>query len=200
MADGFTIEAKGIAEARRALRTRAMRVADMRPALRVVAQEIEKRTSDSFQNSRSQFGEPFAPLAPSTIAGRIRKQGSANRRTKAGKLTKGAVAMRGKLTAPGGIKPLIDTGRMKNSAHAVVEDGTKIRFSAVGYLGPHITGGQRGGKANRPPMRNPTVFVRSGGGGFDFLGGSSWKLDASMQLYLTKAVSSYIATGKVVTS
>lgn len=199
MADGLQIEATGLIDAQRMVTQMAVRMSDLEKPLKNIAQEIEKRTDDSFRYSRSQFGEPFKPLAPSTVAGRIRKLRGANRRNKAGKLTAGAHRMREKLTAPGGMKPLIDTARMKNSQHVVVDSPTSIRWSAVGYLGPHMTGGQRNGKLGMPPQRNPTVFVKSGGGDFDFLGGASagWKLDASMSLYFTRAIDTYVRTGKV---
>jgi molybdopterin-guanine dinucleotide biosynthesis protein len=51
-------------------------------------------------------------------------------------------------------KPLVDTGRMRNSAKARVVGESTVRWAVVDYGVPHITGG----KNWRPPQRNPSVF------------------------------------------
>ena len=58
-----------------------------------------------------------------------------------------------KITAPGGIKILVDTARARNSNHVDPPEPTSITWSAVGYLGYHMTG------TVRMEARNPTAFV-----------------------------------------
>lgn len=190
MADGFTISAEGLAEAEREMKERIKRLQDFTPALKVVAAEIEKRTDDAFQQSRSPLGEIWPTLAPSTQLARAAKLPGASRRSKkTGALTKGAKGKRAEGIAAyqyGGantFKALIDTARMRNSVRVKVSK-KEIEFSAVGYMGPHIVGG----KGNRPPKRNPTVFERAGRG-FDAI--------PAVMSYLLRTVGWYIATGQV---
>lgn len=126
----------GLTAADRALRDRARRIRDLTPAMKEGARLIEKETDDSFRKQRSPLGEPWATLKPSTIAGRAA-------RIKSKKIRSAILA--------GGVTPLVDTGRMRNSVH-VKATKRQMRFSAVGYMGPHMTGG------GPLPKRNPTVF------------------------------------------
>ncbi len=192
MADGLTISAEGLAEADKRMQERVRRLADLSPALKVVAAEIEKQTDDAFRKSTSPFGEQWPRLAPSTIAARAAKVPGANRRSKAtGKLTRGAYAKRQaaaekyKAGASNVFKPLVDTGRMRNSVHVAVR-GNELVFTAVGYMGPHITGSQN--VEGRPPKRNPTVFQLAGG---------VFKPIPSILSLLLRTVGRYVATGRV---
>lgn len=56
--------------------------------------------------------------------------------------------------AAANFKPLVDTGRGRNSINARAEGKHAIRFSVIGYMVPHIGGG----KDNRPPQRNFSCF------------------------------------------
>ena len=188
MADGFTISAQGLHEAEKRMAERAKRIANLAPALRVVAAEIEKRTDDAFHRSQSPFGEIWPTLAPSTQAARAAKLPGARKRSKkTGKLTKGARQKRVEGIAAyqfGGantFKPLVDTGRMRNSVRVLVR-GNELEFSAVGYMGPHITGGRK------LPKRNPTVFQLAGG---------QFKPIPDVLSYLLRTVGRYVATGQV---
>jgi hypothetical protein len=192
MADGLTISAEGLTEADKRMQERVARLADLSPALRVVAAEIETQTSNAFQRSQSPFGEQWPALAPSTQAARAAKLPGANRRSKStGKLTRAAYLKREKAVADyqagksGIFKPLIDTGRMRNSVHVNVR-GNELEFTAVGYMAPHITGSLT--KPGRPPKRNPTVF--------QMVGGAFQPIPNVLSLLL-KTVGRYVATGRV---
>lgn len=193
MADGLTISAEGLTEAQQRMQARVQRLADLSPALRVVAAEIEKQTSDAFRSSTSPFGEEWPALAPSTLKARAAKLPGANRRSKStGKLTKGARAKREQAIAKynagtaGIFKPLMDTGRMRGSVHVNVT-GNVLEFTAVGYMAPHITGSLS--RPNRPPKRNPTVFQAAAGGGFAAI--------PRIMSLLLRTVGRYVATGRV---
>lgn len=160
---------------------RAKRLRDHTPALKIYAEWVRKATDDAFQNSRELDGTPFPALADSTIEDRVRTTGG-KRKSK-----KKEAAMR----APGGIKPLIKTGRMRNSQRAEVTGTNALRWSAIGYTGPHVTGSLS--KPGRPPRRNPTVFegnIRDG----------SARLQERAMAKLRDMVASYVETGKVSSS
>jgi hypothetical protein len=151
----MAVNVTGLEEAIKALRAQAERVEDLTPAMKVFGRYVEKNVDDCFDQSRDWSGVPFPPLAESTIERRIGSLKAANKRTKDGKLTKGSQRLREKLLAPGGIKPLIDTGRARNSQHTDAEpDG--IVWTAVGYLGYHFEGY---GILAHLPARNVSPFV-----------------------------------------
>lgn len=208
MADGFTISAEGLDDAAKRMAERAERMKDLSIPLKVVAAEIEKRTDDAFRGQMSPAGERWTELAEST---RLARKGARklerrlNRRTERGGLTKGAEKARAKYGASRGVaitsggealvfaRALVDTGRMRNSVRVRVRKH-EIEFSAVGYMGPHITGGQRGGKPNRPPKRNPTVFQQSG---FSRANARGWESIPEVQSYLLRVIGKFISTGQV---
>lgn len=184
---GFEISAKGLDEAVKHMRERAQRFSDLRPALKAVGREIELRTDTAFRDSKSPFGEAFPPLAPSTLASRARKLPGAKKRGKGGKLTGGALKKRSEAIAAyqGGatniFKPLVDTARARNSQHVDI-DVQSLKWSAVGYLGPHMTG------TGRVPKRNVAVFEKRG---------EQWVLHPDVARYLAAKVAAYVQTGKV---
>lgn len=215
------VQATGIDEQRARLAAMQARLLDLTPPLRVVAAELEKRTDDALDRSMSPAGEAFPPLATSTVIARARKQKSFSRKGKgSNRLTRGARAKRatailfnmgaGPLGGTPFARALIDTGRLRKSQRARVV-GQHVEWSAVGYLGPHITGGtgvagatgsrntlvrqvlsqfkdfQR--TAGRPPKRNPTVFELRAG---------DWHLNESMARYTHRVVHHYVMTGEVV--
>ena len=98
--------------------------------------------------------------------------------------------------ARAGIKPLIDTARMKNSQRATLRGKRALVWSAVGYMGPHITGGKAPsgqgaslfGGGGHPPMRNPTCFVGVGG---------EARLKPMFATRLTSLIRQWVETGAV---
>jgi hypothetical protein len=99
-------------------------------------------------------------------------------------LTKGAARKRELMLAPGGIKPLIDTARARNSNHATA-DRNGVEWSAVGYLGVHMAGTNRAGRGHSVtiPMRNPSPFV---------LAGDDWKLRESARKSLEEHIKRHV--------
>ena len=177
----ITIQTTGLDETIARLKAKSSALRNLEPAYKRFAAEIVKKTDDSFQNSKGYDGEAWEPLAQSTIDGRVGSLKAANRKTKAGKLTKGAAKLQGALRAPGGIKPLIDTARARNSNHATTSrDG--VEWNAVGYLGYHI-GGSADGKL---PKRNPSPFEWDG---------SKWVMRESAKRSLYAAIRNHVFGG-----
>lgn len=193
------ITASGLTEAEKRLRDMADRVKDLTPAMKVVARQIEKETDDAFRGSRSPLGTPWNAIKESTALNRkgARKlKQRVNRRTKEGGLTKGARGARGKLFQKGVLgaqafagadlaatalgKPLIDTGRMRNSVNVKVSKRS-VRFRAVGYMAPHMTGGKN------LPKRNPTIFEGEPG---------RFRLVPRIAQMLRETVARYVSQGK----
>lgn len=144
-------------------RALAKAVQDMTKAYKLFGADLVKKTDDGFQSSVGFDGEAWEPLAASTIDARIARVGGF-KRTKKGKFTKGALKKQAKMSAAGGIKPLVDTARARNSQHVQVSrDG--LEWSAVGYLGTHMAGTDKAGRGRNItiPKRNPTGFELVGG-------------------------------------
>jgi hypothetical protein len=179
-ADGVQIVGSGALEAAAKAEARAARMRDLTNPNRVIALEIEARVLQGFTRSQSQRGVPFEPLAPASIQARLRGQSRANKRTASGKLTKGSMAFRVKLSAPGGLRPLIWSGRAKGSQHTFVGPQT-IRWSAVWYLFFHMVGGKN------LPQRNPTPFEYTGSG---------WRLEPTMQSFAVRTYRTHILQGR----
>lgn len=185
----------GAAAAQR-MRDRAKRMRDHRVPLKVFGEELVTATADAFQKSIGPDGEAWAPLAPSTIIGRHLKRRGGRPKGFSQKHKRGSV--RGRLTdraklarmeavlSQAGIKTLIDTGRMKNSVRAKVMGARSLVWSAVGYMGPHITGSVK--RPGRPPKRNPSPFIGHGSGA---------RLVPHMAARLTALVRQYVETGAV---
>lgn len=165
------------------MRERAERMRDIEPACRVFGAWLQKQVDDGFAMSREFSGELFPVLATSTIDARIRRHGGFKLQKRSGLLTARAARTQAKFRAPGGIRALIDTGRARNSQHTVAHS-SGLRWSAVGYLGPHMTGGANG----RPPRRNPTPFERHG---------RAWALAPSAHDRFRRAVAAYVIRGTV---
>lgn len=182
MAGYMRITAQGLANAEARMAARVWRLKDLSPVMKTGAALITKLTDDAFARSKSPKGESFPDIKDATKLARAPKK--AKRRTKKGELTSSAKAFRAKLLSSGGSKPLISTGRARNSQRA---KGTKkeIRWSAVGYLAPHITGGKPGG--TRPPKRNVSVFEGKPG---------AFRLVRVVAQRLTASIARYIETGR----
>ena len=169
------------------LREMAARMRDHTPALKVFGQEIDKATSDAFQQQREIGGDAWPDLASSTVEARLRGHKPANRRTRKGEFTEKAKGLRARLTAPGGMKMLQITRQMANSARTTVAGKNKLVWSALGRLLPHMTGSK--GVLGHLPKRNPTVWdVNSQG---------KPELKPPFKQRLREVVDSYIRTGKV---
>lgn len=159
----ISIQTTGLDETIAKLKAKSVKLHNLEPAYKRFAAEMVKRTDDSFQNSKGYDGEAWDALSDVTIEKRVGSLKAANKRTKSGKLTKGAAKLQTALRAPGGIKPLIDTARGRNSQHATTSrDG--IDWTIVGYLGYSMSG------TVKMPMRNPSPF---------YWDGSQWKLRES---------------------
>lgn len=126
-----------IADTARELRAVADRMANMRPALEVLAADIRTKIDDSFEQTRSAIdGSPFAPLSDATLMQRARKargftvdrtigplgpdayDRNGNRRRHARRWTR-RVAERVQ-AAVFGAKPESDTGRLRRSITTTV--------------------------------------------------------------------------------
>jgi hypothetical protein len=176
------------------MRERAARCRDLSAPLKVFGAWIDKTTNDDFQESH-EYGDVFAkfpPLADSTIERRIGRHGGYARKTrkdgKAGAFTKKALGIQKSFSATNGIKPLIDTAAMMNSARTTLADKTSLQWSALGRLIFHMTGSLS--VPGRPPRRNPTVFE------VDSSGVATLKPKAQEKLNVL--IGEYIASGKVV--
>ena len=172
---------------------RAERMHDLSPVLAEFGEKIVERIDANLNGSVDWHGKTFEPLKPSTIAHRIRKLPGANRRNRKGKLT---AASRKKRRAyatlyeqesaagRGGaiIKPLVDSGVMRNSNHVDPPDATSFEWSAIGYLGFHMAG------TTRMAARNPTPFEYDG---------HQWKLNDEMQEKFNETIRKYMIDGEM---
>lgn len=163
------------------LRAKSARMRDLEPALKVFGRFIETNVDNCFDQSRDWDGTAFPSLAESTIEKRIGNLKAANKRTKSGDLTKAAKAFQAKLRAPGGIKPLVDTGRARNSQHTDAGPESLV-WTSVGYLGYHFTGNAR------LPQRNVSPFV--------FINGTDWRLHPRAKAKLSELIGQHIMRGE----
>lgn len=173
------VQAEGLDEAIKSLRAQAARVNDLTPMFKNYGRWLEKQVDDCFDRSEDWDGVEFEPLAESTIAKRVGSLKAANKRTKSGGLTKGAKTLREKMLAPGGIKPLVDTARARNSQHFESSKTWGV-WTAVGYLGFHFAGNER------LPARNVSPFV---------LVNNDWVLHRRAAEQLDALIKKYVTTG-----
>lgn len=176
------IEAEGLDDALKSMRAQAARMNDLTPVFRTFGRFVEKQVDDCFDRSEDWDGKAFPPLADSTIEKRVGNLKAANKRTKAGELTKGARALQSKLRSPGGIKPLVDTARARNSQHVEV-DKLFCTWTAVGYLGYHFAGNEH------LPARNVSPFV---------LVSNDWVLHKRAHAQLDALIKQYVTDGGTV--
>lgn len=151
------VAVSGLEEAAARLKARAERVGDLRPALQAAAAVFEQEHQQAFARLQSPEGEPWNPLADSTIEARARHGAVAQQRTAEGKLT--GRAHRRRELVRGDARPLVDTGRLRSSQHWNVT-ADAITFSMLAYGKPHVTGSLV--RSGRPPKRNFTVFELQG--------------------------------------
>ena len=179
---------------------------NLRPALQDIAAEIDRQTAQNLTDGRSSDGLQFSELADSTKIGRLRQRKSTWR-----KITKGQKArerkqrkalkagdfnqwsqirqeLRGRVDEAldaANFKPLINTGRGRNSARAKVVGSDSIKWSVAQYMVPHISGG----KNNRPPMRNFSVFQKQ-------QGSADFELQPKITSYIRARLIRHIAEAK----
>lgn len=177
------------------LAARAAALRDLRPVLTDVAAEIDRLTAEGFEKSRRVDGLPFADLKDSTLIGRMRRRKGLYKKAAAGtKPRKDATAAERKQLAAQRrsqvldaakamrFKPLIDTGRMRNSARARVSGNNTVRWAIVDYGVAHMTGT----KNARPPQRNPSVFRLIYG---------KWVIDPKAAAFVIGRLSAHISSG-----
>ena len=150
------IRARGLDEATEENEGRAERCANLLPVLQVLAQDLRTLIDDSFDQSRSPMGQGWEPLKPATI--KRRRKGSA--------------------------KPLVDTGRLRNSIATrakpkSIEFGTNVNYAAAQQFGTeHIP--------DRPflPVLPSGEFANAGPS-------AQWLREAE------EAIATYIETGQL---
>lgn len=115
------VNIEGLGAVQRALQRLGDRAADLRPAFREIGAGVVAESQLGFKESRDPYGTPWAALKASTIA--RRRKGSA--------------------------KPLLDTGRLRNSITyrllgvAGVDIGTNTRYAAIHQLGGRAGRGRK---------------------------------------------------------
>jgi hypothetical protein len=211
----MVITATGLAEQIAKCEAMGRRCADLSPVLRVIGAEIVRRTDDAFEQSRSPAGEAFPQLAESTRLARRgarELEGKLNDYDHRGELTPEAKRARARYlkrkssgvaitTADVAVvyaKPMINSGRARASQRTYVAP-LLLRWSAVKYLAPHFTGGQRDGTTGRPPKRNVSVFEHGGAGlNLTIFANTSagWRMNDSMSQYARDAIVRYVQTGE----
>jgi len=172
------ITAIGLTEAQKRATERAQRLRDMSPAFRVIAQDLESEVQSAFRRSASPAGDKWQDIKESTKLGRQSVRKRAGKRGKGGSLTASAKKFRAALLAAGGSRPLMDTGRMRGSAHSV-PGRVSVRFSMVGYTAPHIVGSAK----SNLPKRNPTPFE---------LAGTRWRLIPRLRVKYARIIADHI--------
>ena len=180
-------------EAAKRMRERAERMRNHTPALKVFCAVVDKATADAFDRAADTEGRPFKRLAPSTLEARVRKVKGARRKSRRpgtkGRLTQGAKDIR---TVAGKFeKPLTNTAVARNSARCRVSGVNRATWSAVGYLGPHMSGATGAGTKHNVtiPKRNPTVFDVDKDSG-------KARLKPRFEAELTRLIRVYVETGK----
>lgn len=132
---------EGLEEARQALAKLRESGAKLRPVMAVIAQDLENSTKLRFTDGRAPDGKPWLPLSAATRFSRARKAAG-------GKVY---VKNRSRTTAAftraylGGMQPLLDTGRLRNS----ITSRASNDFAEVGTATVYARIHQFGGKAGR---------------------------------------------------
>jgi len=137
------------------------RAINLSAVLAPLAQDLRTLIDNSFQQSRSPGGDDWRPLSPRTIARRRHGSGSGPR-----------------------AKPLIDTGRLRNSLQVVAQPRSIQFGTSVEYAGPQQFG------TKTIPAR-PFLPV-TGSGEFMNAGPAEAWLDEAAEM-----IADYIETGRV---
>ena len=163
------ITAEGLDEAVEAVSDLSDRLRNLAPIMTVVAEDTRVLIDDSFESSAAPDGSAWAPLSSATVAIKPRRQNG---------------------------KPLVDTGRLRQSI--TVEAGPRsFRFGTnVAYAGSHQLGARTrvfGRKPAAIPAR-PFLPVVGSGGRFGLMttgrAGAHWRA-------VRDSIREYILTGRI---
>lgn len=134
----ITIDVSGGSAAQRALAALQARATDLAPVFRGVADDAVAESQLGFRGSMDPYGVPWKPLAPATLEGRARRAAGGKPIKRDGTLKVKA------LRAMASAKPLLDTGRLRNSlTRDAGPSEASVGTNAV-YARIHQFGGQAG--------------------------------------------------------
>ena len=204
----MTVTQTGATEAAARLEAMAARLRDLSPVMAVIAADTMTVIDDSFAQSRSPDGSPWAPLSDVTLMARARDAAGPSRITNRmiGPMPEGTSRTRTRrwtrrrseaaAAAVFNAKPLIDTGRLRSSAFARPKK-TGLQFGTnVAYAGAHQFGSLNrpwGKGARRPYDARPFLPVTKFGSAFTLTatgpGGAHWsRARESIRRYITEGV------------
>lgn len=149
----------GLDEAVDNLRGIEARLSDLTPVMRVISEDLKTFIDSRFESSQSPSGAPWQPLKPATIA--RRRQGSS--------------------------KPLVDTGRLRNSISARPQKQSLEFGTNVVYAGTHQFG-------HGPVPARPFLPVSIAGGKAVWT--PSGPAHTEREIYL-RMIRDYITEGKL---
>lgn len=146
------VEDNGVQSAIAAL---SARIKNLKPAFAEIGEEIAGTVREGFSASQSPWGARWKSIGQSAIMGRL-----AHRKDSFGKRGKITAKGRGYLT--GGVQPLLDTGRLRNSityraSGSGVEIGTTVPYAAI-----HQFGGMAGRRRRANIPARPFMPIRNG--------------------------------------
>lgn len=169
-----TVEVSGIEAKIAYLRQIKSRLKNVKPVLEVAAVDLKTLMDDAFDKSRSPQGDPWQELSNSTLEARGRKAAGPTRvRNKLnGPLPEGQSRYRNRSwtrarsekarKAIFNAKPLIDTGRLRNSLNARTRGATSLEFgSNLIYAGSQNFGLKK--KKGGPIPARPFLPVEDNG-------------------------------------
>lgn len=135
MSDGFTVEIKN-----KSLRSRLGKMlkamGDIQPELEFIGNEIIERAKQSFDEETDPWGKPWKPLAPSTLARRLKTSG-------------------------GSVRILRDTGMLFASLNTKVSAESVKVGAEMPYAAIHQFGGIAG-RGARIPKRSYLPVTKAG--------------------------------------
>ncbi len=132
------------------LKARRERMGNLQRAMDGLAATFQAETALAFVQRRSPAGQPWPPLAASTIAARAGKTGR-------GGLLRSRSS--GRFTSAASMQPLVRTRLLIDSIkYSANGGGIAVKFGAF-YMQIHQSGASNG----RPPKRNMLVIERVGG-------------------------------------
>lgn len=161
----------------------AKRLKNLKPVLTVAAEDLRKFVDNRFESSSAPDGEEWQDLSPTTI---MRRAQRGKRRGKNGRRRK--LSTQALHNAIGNVKPLVDTGRLRQSITTRVDNGSVYVGTNTAYAAVHQWGGAE------IPARPFLPFVKAGENQYtiDMSGpaGALWTDIIAM-------VREYIATGQI---
>ena len=199
---------------RERLGTKAERIRDLSPAMRVIGEEMVTRGHAAFRARESQTGEQWAALAASTLAAKAAKLPGASRRLKGHvspaerarlkglgltgdllpgtSLTKGAKAKRGQARKLAGLG--LNTGMLNSMFPPLVDTGRLRASQRYRLMGKHGLkwsvvgyGAHHMAGTRRVPARNFSPLERGADG--------RWALNPPMRGYAAAVLRRYVGEG-----